>query len=90
MSLWIRVQPPDNGDVYFWNLGLNETVWDEPVGLEVVWNAAVAGGRYYYWHSGTPEKTSWDPPPEVHSNGNNELPQLRSAAPSEVLEAMRH
>ena len=42
MSLWIRVQPPDNGDVYFWNLGLNETVWDEPVDLEVVWNAAVA------------------------------------------------
>ena len=43
---------PAESEAYFWNIARNETMWDEPKGCEVVWNAAkMHDGNFYYWHT---------------------------------------
>ena len=52
----------DYGKTHYWNRRSNETAWNSPKGIKVVWVARRLSGVLYYWHRVTRVSTYGFPP----------------------------
>ena len=60
---WVELHDDVKSKTYYWNRRSNETLWQPPVGIEVVWmGKQEEGGGVWYWHRRTRVST-FDLPP---------------------------
>ena len=52
-SEWVQLRDGDAGKTYYWNRRTNQTVWQPPAGVEVVWVGTWEERVLYYWHKVT-------------------------------------
>ena len=59
---WVELRGVD-GKTHFWNRRSNETAWNPPEGIKVVWvGEQPASGGVWYWHKETRASTYVLPP----------------------------
>ena len=58
---WVKIY--EGGKTHYWNRRSNETFWNSPEGIQVVWiGETSADGGIWYWHRDTRAST-WVLPP---------------------------
>ena len=56
---WVQLRDGNAGKTYYWNRRTNNTVWQAPAGVEVVWiGERNEEGGVWYWGTASPGRFS--------------------------------